>query len=620
MGKRVDFPFTAIIGYEAAKRALLLLAIDPGLRGVLIGAGTGSAKSTLALSFAAVSGDDKPPIPVPVNITEQNLLGGLDVEQSIAAGKRVYLPGLLARADGGILFIEDVNSLDAKVASHIASALDSERVKIERDGFSAVSPTRFRLIGAYNPVDGLAGAALFDRVGMIVESTPVRSTDERADIITRSIQFNNDPQEFGHRHAITERELKAGVEQARKLLPKIEIKREQIRSLAQVALSLGVRGSRTDLFAVKAARASAASFGRDRVEEDDLIVAIQLVLMPRATTLPQFEQVAKPDDPATTEQSSEDNLDDSTESDRRGAGNVAPVEDLIIKAIDATAPELLFERMRNLHRESKTGKRGAPLHADRGRAMTGDSERRRQSTISLFATLCAAAPFQAMRRKPSRSIIVKKSDIRFKRFKSSTGILFIFAVDASGSMALNRMAQAKGALARILQQAYLHRDKVALVSFRGEKADTLLAPTRSLERAKSLIDSLPAGGGTPIAAGLVRALEMANSARLRGMSQVMVVVMTDGRANVLSRASSRVDRIDQDAINEELRQIGRIMRSGAIQSVVIDTKSRFVSSGEARNLADMLGGKYLYLPRAGAAGIHKAVELAASGMRRNSSV
>jgi magnesium chelatase subunit D len=620
MGKTADFPFTAIIGCEAAKRALLLLAIDPGLKGVLIGAATGSAKSTLARSFAGVSGDDKPLISVPVNITEQNLLGGLDVEQSITAGKRVYLPGLLAQADGGILFIEDVNSIDARIASHIASALDTGRVKIERDGFSAVYPTRFRLIGAYNPADGHPGAALFDRVGMIVESGPVRSTDERADIITRSIQFNNNPLEFGHQHAIAELELKAEVEQARMILPKIEITREQISSLAQAALSLGIKGSRTDLFAVKAARVSAASSGRDRVEEDDLIVAIQLVLMPRATTLPQFEQDAKPDDPVTTDQSGDNNLDDSAESDQHGAGKVAPIEDLIIKAIDASMPEFLFERMRNLQREANSGKRGTPLHADRGRAMTGDGERRRESKIALFATLCAAAPFQVMRRKPSRSIIIKKGDIRFKRFKSSSGILFIFAVDASGSMALNRMAQAKGALARILQQAYLYRDKVALVSFRGEKADVLLAPTRSLERARALIDSLPAGGGTPIAAGLVRALEMAKYARLRGMSQVMVVLMTDGRANIASRASSRVDRIDQDAINEELRQIGRIMQIGAIESVVIDTKSRFVSSGEARNLADMLGGKYLYLPRAGAAGIHKAVESAASSMRRNNSV
>ena len=237
--------------------------------------------------------------------------------------------------------------------------------------------------------------------------------------------------------------------------------------------------------------------------------------------------------------------------------------------------------------------------------------------MALFPTLCAAAPFQTTRSKRSGPITIKKSDIRYKRFKSSSGILFIFAVDASGSMAVNRMAQAKGALGRVLQKAYLYRDKVALISFRGEKADVLLPPTRSIERAKALIDSLPAGGGTPVAAALVRALELAKYARIRKMSQVMVVLMTDGRANISSRSSGHVDRMNQDEINEELRQIGRVMRSEAIESVVIDTKSKFVSSGEARNLADMLGGKYLYLPRAGAAGVHDAIESVASTMREN---
>jgi magnesium chelatase subunit D len=288
------------------------------------------------------------------------------------------------------------------------------------------------------------------------------------------------------------------------------------------------------------------------------------------------------------------------------------VEDLIIKAIDRSVPDLLDERMRKMKRKSKPGKRGALHSSDRGRAMTAERGLG-QSKIALFPTLCAAAPFQAIRQNASGPITVKKRDIRFKRFKGRSGILFIFAVDASGSMAVNRMAEAKGALARILQQAYLYRDKVALVSFRGDKADTLLPPTRSLDRAKSLIDALPAGGGTPIAAGLVRALELAKYARVRGMSQVMVVLMTDGRANVSTHASAKIDPTN-DAINEELRQIGRAMRADEIESVVIDTKSRFVSSGEARKLADLLGGKYLYLPRAGG-GIYRAIESAARAMR-----
>ena len=614
MGTTVEFPFTAIIGCEAAKRALLLLAIDPGLKGVLIGAGPGSAKRTLARSFASVSGDSNAQMTIPVNITTDDLIGGLDVERTLVAGERVYSPGLLARADGGVLFVEEVNSLDAGVATFIASALGSGSVKIEREGFSRCCPARFRLIGVYDPAEGPPGSALINRVGMIVEPSRIDSTSERAEIISRSIQFRSDPQGFAREHANADRELKAEVERARVALPKVEMTREQIKTLARVAVALGIVGNLTDLFAVKAARASAALSGRDRVEEDDLVLAIQLVLIPRAVELPRPERSAES---ITPDQPNENKIDDTVESEDTAAGRIAPVEDLIIKAIDVSAPELLFKRMRALQRESKDGKRGTPLPSDRGRAVMSDTKPSRQPKVALFPTLCAAAPFQATRRNRRGAITIKKSDIRYKRFKSSSGILFIFAVDASGSMAVNRMAQAKGALGRVLQQAYLYRDKVALIRFRGEKADVLLPPTRSIERAKSLINSLPAGGGTPVAAALVRAIELAKYARIRKMSQVMVVLMTDGRANIPSRLPGHFDRMNQEEINEELRQIGRVMRSEAIESVVINTKSKFVSSGEARNLAEILGGKYLYLPRAGATGIHEAIESVASAMREN---
>lgn len=196
-------------------------------------------------------------------------------------------------------------------------------------------------------------------------------------------------------------------------------------------------------------------------------------------------------------------------------------------------------------------------------------------------------------------------------------MLFIFAVDASGSMALNRMAQAKGALARLLQQAYLHRDKVALISFRRTEAETLLAPTRSVELAKRLVDALPSGGGTPVAAAVVKALEVARLARLRGITQAMLVLLTDGRSNVGLRDEMIQERfVRSSEISEELQALGAALQSANIASVVIDTKSRFVSSGEGRKLAESLGGRYLYLPRADDAVIHHAVATLAEETRR----
>jgi magnesium chelatase subunit D len=218
--------------------------------------------------------------------------------------------------------------------------------------------------------------------------------------------------------------------------------------------------------------------------------------------------------------------------------------------------------------------------------------------------------------RAKKRIKIAKYDLRFKRFKSRTGILFIFAVDASGSMALNRMAQAKGALARLLQQAYLHRDKVALINFRRSEAETLLAPTRSVELAKRLVDGMPTGGATPIAAAVVKALEIARLARLRGVSQAMLVLLTDGRSNVGLRDETTQERLKRDsAINEELQNLGIALQSASIASVVIDTKSRFVSGGEGRKLAETLGGRYLYLPRADSTAIYNAVTAEASRAR-----
>jgi magnesium chelatase subunit D len=209
---------------------------------------------------------------------------------------------------------------------------------------------------------------------------------------------------------------------------------------------------------------------------------------------------------------------------------------------------------------------------------------------------------------------IQPDDLRFKQFKHRSGILFILAVDSSGSMALNRMGQAKGALTRLLQQAYLHRDKVSLISFRGAGAEVLLAPTRSVDLAKRLLDALPAGGGTPLSAGVLKAIELARFARVRGTAQAMLVLFTDGRANVPLRGDPNPARVL--AIEDELRRLGALLGSEEITSVVVDTKSRFVSNGEGDALARMLGARYVYLPRSDAAMVHRAIVSAAPREKR----
>jgi magnesium chelatase subunit D len=629
------------VGHRAAKQALLLLAIEPRLRGVLIASERGSAGSTLARAIGSLlptpGGDcarwpadrssggelDNDAVEVPVNVSEDRLLGGLDLERTISTGKREISTGLLARANGRVLFVNDINLLDSGTSAHVANALESRLVRLEREGLSATHDADFIFVGTYNPDEGEQSLLLRDRVGLIVDASEECSADEKAEIIARAFRFDRNPFSFADDFASQTASLKGGIEEGRGRLPRVRVSKKRVRQIAQIAISLGVEGNRADVFALKAARANAALAGRDSVTEDDVVAAIQLVLVPRATKLPSArEDVEKQQDSSPLENSEEYNQPDSDDADRDAV--TGGIEDLILRAVDARVPKDLLLASHRLVRPRRAGKRFKASKSTRGRYVQSVISRPRDARIAIDATLRAAAPFQLWRRghrglsesatkTMSGRVKIEPGDLRFKRFKHKSGILFIFAVDASGSMALNRMAHAKGALTRLLQHAYLYRDKVALISFRGASSDVLLAPTRSIEIAKRLVDALPAGGGTPLAAGVVKAIELARLARLRGISQAMLVLFTDGRANI-GLGDERAGRTTS-TIGEELRHLGAFLGSEEIKTLVVDTKSRFVSSGEGEALARMLGARYFYLPRFDAGAVSSVIA-AATGRSR----
>jgi magnesium chelatase subunit D len=343
------------------------------------------------------------------------------------------------------------------------------------------------------------------------------------------------------------------------------------------------------------------------------------VLAPRATTVPlEGEATETPTDASQHEDDQHGQSEDRDSADSNPNGNEDVIEDVIIAAIDSRAPKDLLAAEQQRSRSARAGKRFKGAPSTRGRYVRSEPRRTRDARVAIDATLRAAAPFQRRRMvadsglaplelggktksatRNARRIKVQPSDLRYKKFKHRSGIMFIFAVDASGSMALNRMAQAKGALARLLGEAYLHRDKVALISFRGEGSEVLLAPTRSVELAKRLVEAMPAGGGTPISAGVLKAVELARLSRLQGLSQAMLVLFTDGRANVRLRHGR--------AIEDELKQLGALLRAEGIASVIVDTKAKFLSKGEGRALAEMLGSRYLFLPRLDATSVHDAI-------------
>ncbi|HXU07604.1 MAG TPA: hypothetical protein VN743_01310, partial [Blastocatellia bacterium] len=273
---RVDYPLSAVVGNETAKRALMLLRIDPELRGLLIASESGLAQSTLARGFASLNLNrrgqtDSTLVELPVNVTEDRLLGGLDFEKTLATGQRELAMGLLARADGGVLFADNINLLDGIMATHVAHALTSREVRIEREGLSAVQQANFIFIGVYNPGEGEVSPLLRDSVGLIVESSRKYSADDKAEILARAIRFDQDPRGFSDYFAIETAEIESAIDGARELLPKVSVSKEHRRQIALIAMKLGVEGNRADVFAVKAARANAALGSRKAVADEDIV-------------------------------------------------------------------------------------------------------------------------------------------------------------------------------------------------------------------------------------------------------------------------------------------------------------------------------------------------------------
>ncbi|HEU4326023.1 MAG TPA: magnesium chelatase ATPase subunit D [Roseiflexaceae bacterium] len=633
-------PLPALVGLDHAIQALLLLAVEPRLRGAVFAAPAGTGKSSLARGFHALVGgegwglraveDSLPPgsqpsapfIDLPLGADEESMLGGLDLEATLRAGRRMARAGLLARAHGGVVYADQINLLADGAANLLLGALDSGEVRLEREGLSLRAPARFCLLGSYDPAEGNPRRHLLDRVALLVTLPP--SSDEQlrlrvirhnlglaeeprtengepdAEDATHSAAFSGSSTRNTHNATLSslwEEEAESMavlVQHARGLLPGVRIAEEQIGQIAAAALAFGVEGHRADAFAVYAACAAAALGLRDEVDQADVELALRLVILPRATRLPappeQADQPPEQPPPPPPPEQADQPPDDAAQP----PPSDAVPEEQVLAALAAELPAELDDLPFRALRRGRAGSRGS-TSGSRGRhirSAPGDPRRRR---LDLAATLRAAAPWQPLRRTGqigrTAPVALRADDLRVKQFRSKAGALFCFAVDASGSMALHRMRQAKGAVHALLQKAYVHRDRVALLAFRGDRADLLLPPSQSVELARRALDLLPTGGGTPLAAALLAALDVARQARSRGIMQTVLILLTDGRANVGLRAG-------REGVEEELRALSRSVAAAGIRAMVIDTQRSYLSRGEARRLAEWLGGQYVYLPNA----------------------
>jgi magnesium chelatase subunit D len=534
-------------------------------------------------------------VQVPLSCDQEALLGGLDLDATLGQGRRVVRPGALARADGGILLVDALNMLTDGSDICILSALDEGEVKLERDGISMRAPSDFRLVSGYDPAEGKPRTHLLDRIGLVL-ALPLLAGAKARSAVVRGHLGAPDPDWADDLDLM--RNL---VNSARSSLPDIQMADMFRQQLIETALSLGVEGHRVDLFAVLAAQASAALALRDQVEAEDVALAIRLVVMPRATRLPDAAAQAQPQPQSEPPESPPENAD-SNEDALPSEDNLEMTDDVL----DAEAMALPFDLAALPFVKSRTGKSGSrgSTSGTRGRHIASMPGRLQGQKIDVIATLRAAAPWQKFRPSGKSKIAIRAEDIRIRRYKSKAGALFIFAVDASGSMALNRMREAKGAVHALLEQAYVNRDRVALISFRGQSADLLLPPTGSVELLRRAVDRIPTGGGTPLAATLLLSGQIAEQAKRGGFQNIILVLLTDGRANI----GLRVDRAEVD---EELRACAHATAASGLKSMLIDTQRSFLDHSAGENLAAWLGGTYLYLPNAKGNAIAAAARRAA---------
>ncbi|MFE1195383.1 putative cobaltochelatase [Streptomyces olivaceoviridis] len=636
------FPFTAVVGQDDLRLALLLNAVSPAVGGVLVRGEKGTAKSTAVRALSALlpqvavvpgcrfscdpaspdpacpdgpheSGDgvERPArmVELPVGASEDRLVGALDIERALAEGVKAFEPGLLADAHRGILYVDEVNLLHDHLVDLLLDAAAMGASYVEREGVSVRHAARFLLVGTMNPEEGELRPQLLDRFGLTVEVAASREPEQRVEVVRRRLAYDDDPAAFAARWAGEEAAVRQRIVAARELVPRVRLGDGALRQIAATCAAFEVDGMRADIVMARTATALAAWAGRTDVLAEDVRQAALLALPHRRRRNP-FDAPGLDEDKLdeTLEQFSGESPDDDPDPDGPGGpggGGGQPAPDsgprddggsgARPEAGEGGQPQASGGQEQSAVRaaepfrakaltvpgvgEGAAGRRSR-ARTEHGRTTGARRPRGALTKLHLAATVQAAAPHQRARGRSGPGLVVRRDDLRQAVREGREGNLVLFVVDASGSMAARqRMSAVKGAVLSLLLDAYQRRDKVGLVTFRGSAAEVALPPTSSVDAAAARLESLPTGGRTPLAAGLLKAHEVLRVERLRDPARrALVVVVTDGRATGGPEPVALAGRA------------ARLFAAEQIASVVVDCESGPVRLGLAGELAGRLGG------------------------------
>ena len=609
---------------EKAKEAILLTLVNPFAGGLLLSGEKGTGKSTLVRAARELV--DAPWVEIPISITEDRLFGSIDTEEAIRSGHKKLLPGLIDEADQGIIYIDDVNLLRDDLLSAVLNIREAGGYRLERDGLSEQRDTSFTVLAVMNPESGTLSASSLDRFGLFASTDEDYDDETRLEIIRRVLDYEKDGIAFRAKWQEETEKLKEQVKTAREALKAVEVSPAMIQLAAVYTLKAHVAGHRADIYLIEAARAEAALEGRKYVLPKDLEKAAEFVL-PHRMRKAEEEQPQEPQQPeqqppenneeqqqqpenqpddenafshppeaqppqTDTEDAEDSNQDLNPENSKFSNPKGSSRERIDAADLHVNLPPMWIEPSKDRKPKKGSGKRSLTMtDLMQGRYVRAEIPKSKTSDIAFDATLRAAAPYQKARPSNGCAVVIRKDDLRSKIREKRTGNIFLFVVDASGSMgARERMKTVKGVIFKILLDAYQKRDRVGMVAFRKNQAEVLLPVTRSVDFAQKKLATMPTGGKTPLAKGLLKAEDVLDMLYRQDANQDPVMILiTDGRAtSPLNKGTNPVT----DAM-EEAKRIGR----RNIPVAVIDTESGFIKLGLAKKLAKAMGASYFQVDK-----------------------